>query len=104
MLHRVRKAYSKNEVRGLMEPLIRDWFRSKFKGLTEPQAYAVPLIHARKNVLVSSPTGSGKTLTAFLSIINELYATQLRGELKDQIYCVYVSALQALAHDLNRKL
>ena len=43
-----------------MEPLIRDWFQSKFKGLTEPQAYAVPLIHARKNVLVSSPTGSGK--------------------------------------------
>src|SRR6266540_2475383 len=61
-----------------MEPLIRDWFRSKFKGLTEPQAYAVPLIHGGKNVLVSSPTGSGKTLTAFLSIINELYAKPLR--------------------------
>src|SRR3990172_3719509 len=104
MLHRVRKAFSKDDVLGLMEPLIRDWFRSKFKGLTEPQAYAVPLIHARKNVLVSSPTGSGKTLTAFLSIINELYATQLRGELKDQIYCLYVSPLKALANDINRNL
>jgi len=104
MLHRVRKAYSKDEVLGLMEPLIRDWFRSKFKGLTEPQAYAVPLIHARKNVLVSSPTGSGKTLTAFLSIINELYAKQIRGDLEDRIYCVYVSPLKALANDINRNL
>lgn len=87
-----------------MEPLIRDWFQSKFKDLTEPQAYAVPLIHARKSVLVSSPTGSGKTLTAFLSIINELYAKQLRGELEDRIYCLYVSPLKALANDINRNL
>src|SRR5205809_581488 len=87
-----------------MEPLVRDWFQAKFKGLTEPEAYAVPLIHARKNVLVSSPTGSGKTLTAFLSIINELYAKQLRGELEDRIYCLYVSPLKALANDINRNL
>src|SRR5947199_5082088 len=87
-----------------MEPLVRDWFQSKFKDLTEPQAYAVPLIHARKSVLVSSPTGSGKTLTAFLSIINELYAKQLRGELEDRIYCLYVSPLKALANDSNRNL
>src|SRR5437867_12164101 len=87
-----------------MEPLVRDWFQSKFKDLTEPQAYAVPLIHARKNVLVSSPTGSGKTLTAFLSIINELYAKQLRGELEDRIYCLYVSPLKALANEFNRNL
>src|SRR5207245_8941119 len=85
-----------------MEPLVGDWFGSKFKGLTEPQAYAVPIIHARKNVLVSSPTGSGKTLTAFLSIINELDANQLCGELDDRIYCLYVSPLKALANDLNR--
>ncbi len=104
MLRRVRKAATMDEVLALMEPLVQDWFRSKFKGLTEPQAYAVPLIHARRNVLVSSPTGSGKTLTAFLSIINELYAKQLRGELEDKIYCVYISPLKALANDINRNL
>src|SRR5437667_416777 len=87
-----------------MEPLVGDWFGAKFKGLTEPEAYAVPLIHAKKSVLVSSPTGSGKTLTAFLSIINELYAKQLRGELEDRIYCLYVSPLKALANDINRNL
>jgi len=104
MLRRVTKASTKEEVLGLLEPLLRDWFGSKFRGLTEPQAYAVPLIHARRNVRVSSPTGSGKTLTAFLSIINELYSKQLRGELEAKIYCVYVSPLKALANDINRNL
>jgi len=104
MLHKVKRAATREEVLGLLQPLIRDWFTFKFKGLTEPQAYAVPLIHARENVLVSSPTGSGKTLTAFLSIINELYAKQLRGELEDRIYCLYVSPLKALANDINRNL
>ncbi len=104
MLHRVKKAATKDEVLALLQPLLRDWFTAKFEGLTEPQSYAVPLIHARKNVLVSSPTGSGKTLTAFLSIINELYAKQLRGELENRIYCLYVSPLKALANDINRNL
>ena len=88
----------------LLQPLVRDWFASKFPTLTEPQAYAVPLIHERKSVLISSPTGSGKTLTAFLSVINELYSMQLRGELEDKIYAVYVSPLKALANDINRNL
>jgi ATP-dependent Lhr-like helicase len=104
MLHKVKKAATKDEVLGLLQPLLRDWFTAKFAGLTEPQSYAVPLIHARKNVLVSSPTGSGKTLTAFLSVINELYAKQLRGELENRIYCLYVSPLKALANDINRNL
>ena len=34
---------------------------------------AVPLIKNKENVLVSSPTGSGKTLTAFLSILNDFF-------------------------------
>ncbi len=104
MLHKVSTAATKEDVLGLMEPLVASWFGSKFKGLTEPEAYAVPLIHARKSVLVSSPTGSGKTLTAFLSIINELYAKQLRGELEERIYCLYVSPLKALANDIHRNL
>src|SRR5205814_753355 len=38
-----------------MEPLIRDWFQSKFKDLTEPQAYAVPLIHERQRQVRRPP-------------------------------------------------
>ena len=76
MIRRVRKKHSKDEVLKQMLPLVREWFDTRFEGLTEPQAYAVPIIHKRHNVLISSPTGSGKTLTAFLSIINELLNKQ----------------------------
>jgi len=87
-----------------MEPLIAEWFDQKFEALTEPQGYAIPLIHERKNVLVSSPTGSGKTLTAFLSIINELFKLDKENKLEDKIYCVYVSPLKALANDIHKNL
>jgi len=103
-MERADKTYSKEEVMGLMEPLVSTWFNEKFDGLTEPQARAIPIIHERKNVLVSSPTGSGKTLTAFMSIINELTRYASEGTLEERIYCVYISPLKALANDVNRNL
>jgi Lhr-like helicase len=104
MLKRVSKRFTKKQIVSMLEPPVAEWFDGKFTNLTEPQGYAVPLIHRRKNVLVSSPTGSGKTLTAFLSIINELARLHRLGKLEDRIYCVYVSPLKALANDINRNL
>ncbi|MDR1403978.1 MAG: ATP-dependent helicase [Candidatus Methanoplasma sp.] len=103
-MERANKTYSKEEVMSLMEPLISEWFNERFGELTEPQAKAIPVIHRRKNVLVSSPTGSGKTLTAFTSIINELTKYASEGKLEERIYCIYVSPLKALANDINRNL
>ncbi|NCA74573.1 MAG: DEAD/DEAH box helicase, partial [Gammaproteobacteria bacterium] len=93
MIERSNTVYTKEEVMGVMEPLISTWFEERFDGLTEPQAKAIPLIHQRKNVLVSSPTGSGKTLTAFTSIINELTKYARAGTLEERIYCIYISPL-----------
>lgn len=104
MITRVTEENDKGDILNLMEPLIAEWFDNKFDALTEPQGYAIPLIHERENVLVSSPTGSGKTLTAFLSIINELYKLDKEDELEDKIYCVYVSPLKALANDIHKNL
>ncbi len=104
MIKRVEESREKEEILSQMEPLIAEWFDRKFDSLTEPQGYAIPLIHERKNVLVSSPTGSGKTLTAFLSIINELFRLDKKEELEDKIYCVYVSPLKALANDIHKNL
>ncbi len=104
MMRRAETSHSKEEVMELMEPLVRDWFESSFPDVTEPQGKAIPLIHDRRSVLVSSPTGSGKTLTAFLSIINELTRYAREGELEDRVYCIYVSPLKALANDVNRNL
>jgi ATP-dependent Lhr-like helicase len=92
------------DVLSLMHPIVQEWFRSKFGQVTEAQAMAVPLIHARKSVLVSSPTGSGKTLTAFLAILNELILASSEKRLEDRIYAVYVSPLKALANDINENL
>lgn len=103
-LKRIKKGSDLEQVMGLMDPVIQKWFRGKFKDLTEPQSYAIPLIHNGVNVLVSSPTGSGKTITAFLSIINELFQLHKEGKLEDRIYCVYISPLKALANDINKNL
>jgi ATP-dependent Lhr-like helicase len=103
-MKRADREYTKEEVMGLMEPLVSKWFGEKFDSLTEPQSMAIPIIHQRQNVLVSSPTGSGKTLTAFMSIINELTRYAKDGKLEDRVYCVYISPLKALANDVNRNL
>ncbi len=103
-MHRAVKQYSMEEVLSLFDPIIREWFSSKYTTLTEPQSYAIPLIHSGKNVLVSSPTGSGKTLTAFISVINELFLLAKDDKLEDKVYCVYISPLKALANDIHRNL
>ena len=95
---------SKDEVLNGFEPLIEKWFNSKFDDLTPPQSMAVPLIHKKENVLVSSPTGSGKTLTAFLSIINDFLKIHREDELEDGVHAIYISPLKALANDIDRNL
>ncbi len=104
MIEKVLGRSSTEGVLGLMHPVVSAWFRTKFGDVTDAQAMAVPVIHAKGNVLVSSPTGSGKTLTAFMSIINELTLLDQGGELEDRIYAVYISPLKALANDINENL
>lgn len=104
MISKTTEKRTTEEVLSVMHPIVSEWFRGKFGEVTEAQAMAVPLIHARKNVLVSSPTGSGKTLTAFLSILNELILLADKNMLENRIYAVYVSPLKALANDINENL
>jgi len=77
------------EIYNLLNPIVSNWFRKKFKNFSPPQTFAVKEIHNRNNILVSAPTGSGKTLTAFLSVINELITLSEKGELEDKVYCIY---------------
>ncbi|MFP4174980.1 MAG: DEAD/DEAH box helicase, partial [Halobacteriales archaeon] len=96
----------------LFEPSLRDWWVDEFGEyvgindgfFTPPQKEAVPLIHERENVLVASPTGSGKTLSAFSSIINELLIKSKQDALENSVYCLYVSPLKSLANDIHRNL
>ncbi|MEM1525175.1 MAG: DEAD/DEAH box helicase, partial [Nitrososphaerales archaeon] len=97
------RSYSKDEVLSLLDPLVAEWF-SIFPDLTPPQKYAIINIHEGKNTLIASPTGSGKTLSAFLSIINELVKLAREGNLEDRVYCVYISPLRSLNNDIYKNL
>ena len=85
----------------LFHPLVREWFSDRIGTPTDVQAKAWPLIAARKHVLVTAPTGSGKTLTAFLWGIDQL----IRGRwAPGNVRMLYVSPLKALNNDIQRNL
>ena len=92
------------QIKAILHPIINTWFSNKFKTFSEPQLYGVMEIHQRKNILISAPTGSGKTLTAFLAILNELVDSAQKQILEDKVYCVYVSPLKALNNDIEKNL
>src|SRR5438105_2403419 len=84
--------------------LIRQWFEEHFREPTEAQRLGWPSIQSRQNTLIAAPTGSGKTLTAFLASLDRLVRLALSGELQEQTYVVYVSPLRALSNDIQRNL
>lgn len=99
------KEHSDEEILGLLDENVREWCIRRLGGrFTPPQRMAVPLIHKDKNVLISSPTGSGKTLSAFLSIIDKLFTRAKTGGLEDSVYCLYISPLKSLANDIHKNL
>lgn len=85
-------------------PAVAAWFRSAFASTTEAQRRAWPLIRAGRPTLVAAPTGSGKTLTAFLAAIDALVAESAGAPLPDQLRVLYVSPLKALSNDIRLNL
>jgi Lhr-like helicase len=69
---------------------------------TEPQEQGWPPILAGKTTLISAPTGSGKTLVAFLACIDRLVRKALAGDLTDRTEILYVSPLKALGNDMHQ--
>ncbi|HXX47946.1 MAG TPA: DEAD/DEAH box helicase, partial [Myxococcota bacterium] len=83
---------------------VRTWFERRFRAPTPAQAAGWPAIATGSDVLIAAPTGSGKTLTAFLLVIDRLVRRALEGQLEDQVEAIYVSPLRALSHDIQRNL
>lgn len=105
--------HTDDEILNLFKPSVRKWWVDTFGPLrqvnkgyfTPPQRLAIPLIHEGKNVLICSPTGSGKTLSAFTAIINELFLLANTEEgLENSVYCIYISPLKSLANDIHKNL
>jgi len=86
-------------------PAVSRWFERRFPTLTDAQKAAWPSIGAGRHVLVAAPTGSGKTLTAFLSAIDALVREGVQAAgLPDETTVVYISPLKALSNDIQANL
>ncbi|UGS26270.1 DEAD/DEAH box helicase [Microbacterium resistens] len=108
-------------------PATQDWFRGAFTAPTPAQAGAWEAISAGRNALVVAPTGSGKTLSAFLWAIDRVFrertetagaepdpeetAPRRRGrrtttpaEGVSRTRVLYISPLKALGVDVERNL
>ncbi|HYP14636.1 MAG TPA: DEAD/DEAH box helicase [Bryobacteraceae bacterium] len=86
------------------DPLVLEWFSTRFGHATEPQLQGWPKIAAGQDVLISAPTGSGKTLAAFLICLDQLVRAARAGTLSSETSVVYVSPLKALSNDVQRNL
>ena len=100
----IKKPNSDEEVFDSLNSVVGKWFREKFGKFSEAQRCSMIPIKGRKNILVSSPTGSGKTLSGFGSILNYLIDLDGKNELEDKIYAAYISPLKSLARDIEVNL
>lgn len=81
-----------------------DWFRKTLGEPTLVQEAAWPAIASGAHVLVSAPTGTGKTLSAFLVFLNRMKKLAAEGCLKQELQLIYVSPLKSLAADIRENL
>ena len=104
MIEYAKEPFTDEQSLSVLNKYSRGWFTKNFEELTPPQKYTFKLISEGRNILVTAPTGSGKTMSGFLAIISGLFDMSLRGKLEDRVYCIYISPLKALNNDIRRNL
>jgi ATP-dependent Lhr-like helicase len=85
-------------------PIVRAWFRDTLGAPSPPQREGWPAIASGAHTLILAPTGTGKTLTAFLWELNQLIVDGLREPLPNAVQILYISPLKALNNDIQRNL
>jgi ATP-dependent Lhr-like helicase len=85
-------------------PVTAEWFRAVFDAPTAPQRMGWPVIARGESALILAPTGTGKTLTAFLWCLDRLMLQPAPVAQKQGCRIVYISPLKALAVDVERNL
>ena len=86
----------------LFHPITASWFRAVFEGVTAPQREGWPSISRGESTLILAPTGTGKTLAAFLWCLDKLMLREPSST--EGCRVLYISPLKALAVDVERNL
>src|SRR5688500_10463425 len=85
-------------------PIVRQWFAETLGEPSPPQRAGWPAIARGSDALILAPTGTGKTLAAFLWELNALITDGLEKPLANAVHLLYVSPLKALNNDIQRNL
>jgi ATP-dependent Lhr-like helicase len=88
----------------VFHPVTTEWFKAVFDGPTAPQRMGWPVIARGESALILAPTGTGKTLAAFLWCLDRLMLHPAPRGQQDGTRVLYVSPLKALAVDVERNL
>src|SRR5438128_226191 len=85
-------------------PIVRKWFTETLGSPSAPQREGWPAIASGSHTLILAPTGTGKTLTAFLWELNQLIVDGAKEPLPNGVQILYISPLKALNNDIQRNL
>ena len=85
-------------------PIVRRWFTETLGAPSPPQREGWPAIASGTHTLILAPTGTGKTLTAFLWELNQLIVEASEEPLPNAVQILYISPLKALNNDIQRNL
>src|SRR5688572_32003886 len=91
-------------MRARFHPIVQKWFQESFGEPSDPQRSGWPAIATGSHTLILAPTGTGKTLAAFLWELNALIVDGLGAPLPNAIQLLYISPLKALNNDIQRNL
>ena len=81
-------------------PPVREWFRTRYGEPTPPQVLGWPAIRRGEHTLILSPTGSGKTMAAFLWGIHRVFSDLAEQPDLSGVQILYISPLKALNNDI----
>jgi len=85
---------------------LRNWCIEQFPaGATPIQTQAWPVVATGQNALLIAPTGTGKTLAAFMAVLDRLLCENSQGNGENTgVSCLYISPLKSLSADVERSL
>ncbi|MBI2685643.1 MAG: DEAD/DEAH box helicase [Acidobacteria bacterium] len=97
-------AHNKKVLPEWVPPALTTWFHANFAAATQTQQLAWRRTFHGGNVLVFAPAGSGKTVSAFFSVLAQLGARANRGKLPNAVLAVYITPFRTLGSDIRRNL